>query len=97
MPYKNEILFDLGDRTVIVYSHDDLEDFLEDNKRLRSMPQKSDFMRATFRVPNIIAMKWLNEEWRHGNVGLKYLSKEWDELVSKKSRDPDYKHLWVDK
>lgn len=82
-------------RTITVYSRDDVEPFLEHNKRLRSMGQKSDMMRHVASIPNVICVKWLNEEWRRGNH-IRYLSEEWDQIVAKKLQDPDWAYLRVD-
>ena len=46
-------------------------------------------------IPNIIMVKWLNEEWAKGS-NVRYLSKEFDELVAKKLKDPEYAYLRVD-
>ena len=89
-------LVNLGDRTVVVHSTQDVEPILENNKRLRVTSQKSDWGRHVASIPNVIALKWLNEQWERGNY-IRYLSREWDELVSRKLMDPDWKFLRVDK
>ena len=95
--HKTEIRLDKTDRSITVYSHDDVEDILENNKRLRSTPQKSDWGRHVASIPNVISVKWLNEEWERGNTNLRFLSKEWDELVAKKLKDPEWAYLRTDK
>jgi hypothetical protein len=81
-------------RTIAVVSADDVEPILEHNKALRSMEQRGDF-RHLGCVPNVIAVKWLNEEWQRGNH-IRYLSKEWDALLAKKLRDPEWAYLRTD-
>lgn len=92
---KTEIV-QLERRHVAVYSIDDVEPILEHNKLLRTMEQKSDWGRHVGTVPNIIAVKWLNEEWQRGNP-IRYLSREWMDLVEKKLNDPDWAYLRTDK
>ncbi len=91
-----EIRLDKTDRKIIVASSDDVEDILEHNKLLRTMPQKSDWGRHIASIPNVICVRWLNEEYQRGHE-IKFLSKEWDELVAKKLQDPDWAYLRTDK
>lgn len=85
-----------SEKTVIVAAEDDVEDVLDHNKMLRSLPQKSDWGRHVASIPSIILVKWLNEAWNRGH-NIRILSREWDELVSRKLRDPDWAYLKVDK
>lgn len=84
------------DRSITVYNEDDVDEILEHNKTLRSMPQKSDWGRHIATIPNIVCVQWLNEEWQRGSK-VRFLSKEWDQLVAKKLNDPDWKYLRTDK
>jgi hypothetical protein len=84
-----------ADRAVTVYSTDDVEPILEHNKTLRGLDQKSDWGRHVASIPNIIMVQWLNQEWQRGS-DVRYLSKEWDELVAKKLRDPEWAYLRTD-
>jgi hypothetical protein len=76
----------------------DVEDIIENNKRLKNTPQDK---KANFRhiasIPNIFIEKWLREEWARGNINLKWCGPEMDALVAKKLRDPDYAFLRTDK
>lgn len=85
------------EKTIVVVSEDDVEDVLERNKVLRSLPQKSDWGRHVASIPSIILVQWLNEEYQRGNNTIKFLSAEWDKLVAKKLSDPDWAYLRVDK
>src|SRR5689334_12883487 len=82
-------------RNIAVVSTDDVEPILEHNKLLRSLQQKSDWGRHVARIPNVICVKWLNEEWNRGN-NIRYLSAEWDELIAKKLQDPEWAYLRTD-
>ena len=82
-------------RTIAVYSVDDVEPILEHNKALRAIDQKSDWGRHVASIPNVIMVKWLNEEWSRGS-NVRYLSAEWDQLVAKKLKDPEWAYLRVD-
>jgi hypothetical protein len=37
----------------------------------------------------VILLRWLNEEYVRGNTQLRMFTREFDELVAKKLRDPD--------
>jgi hypothetical protein len=82
----------LHGRDLIVHSHQDVEDIIERNKRLAREPQKGDF-RHVAAIPLNIINQWLNEEWARGNVGLKLSGPEFDALVARKLRDPDWRYL----
>ena len=85
------------DSLIVAESMQDVEPILERNKALRSTPQKSDWGRHVASIPCVILTKWLNEEYMRGNVELRMFTKEFDELVAKKLRDPDWAFLRVDK
>ena len=48
-------------------------------------------------IPNVILVRWLNEDYARGDMGLRVFSKEFDTLVAKKLNDPDWKLLRVDR
>lgn len=82
-------------RSIAVYSTADVEPILEHNKALRTIDQQSDWGRHIGCVPNIICVKWINEEWQRGNP-IRYLSREWDELLARKLKDPEWAYLRTD-
>lgn len=84
------------DSLLIANTMQDVEPILERNKMLRTMPQKSDWGRHIASIPNVEIVRWLNEEWARGNADIRFGSKEFDELVAKKLRDPDYAYLRTD-
>lgn len=75
----------------------DVEGILEQNKKLRTMDQQSDWGRHVARIPNIFLEQWLREEYQRGNVGLRMYSKDFDKVIERKLRDPDWAFLRVDK
>ena len=83
------------DSIIIVQSMQDVEAILERNKLLRSMPQKSVWGRHVASIPNVILVKWLNEEHARGNVALRLFSKEFDAVIACKLRDPEWRYLRV--
>jgi hypothetical protein len=89
------ILDPSGDLTA--HSYQDVEDIIERNKALQSEPQRSDWGRHVATIPNNILLAWLNEEWARGNTSLRLLSREFDALIAKKLRDPDWRFLRTDK
>lgn len=94
---KTLIHQDYSERTTTFERVQDVEPILENNKRLRSLPQKSDWGRHIASIPNILIEKWLFEEWAFGNKALMYGGKEFGELIARKLRDPEYAYLRVDK
>src|SRR5262249_17031694 len=84
------------DSIIVVASMQDVEPILERNKALRSMPQKSDWGRHVASIPNVILVKWLNEEHARGRTDLRLFSREFDELVQRKLADPEWKYLRTD-
>lgn len=75
----------------------DVEPILERNKLLRTMEQRSDWGREVAEIPNVIYVRWLDEEHRRGNTSLRLFTPEFDLIVQKKLQDPDWAHLRTDK
>jgi hypothetical protein len=82
---------------LIAHTYQDVEDIIERNKALQSEPQRSDWGRHVATIPNNILLAWLNEEWARGNISLRLFSREFDALVARKLRDPDWRFLRTDK
>lgn len=94
---RTDVLLDRTDKRIIASTWQDVEPILERNKALRSQPQKSDWGRHVATIPNVILVRWLNEEYAAGNVGLRMYTPEFNELVACKLADPDWAYLRVDK
>ena len=93
---KTEIVKLTDKRSIAVVSTDDVEAILEHNKLLRSMEQtNTDGIRHKYSIPNVFMVKWLNEAWQRGH-NVRYLSREWWELIEKKMADPDHAAFRVD-
>lgn len=75
----------------------DVEPILEWNKEARRDEQKSDWGRHVARIPNVIYVKWLDEEHRKGNTSLRLFTPEFDAIVQKKLQDPEWAYLRVDR
>jgi hypothetical protein len=80
---------DRNDRLIVAENIQDVEPILEHNKHLQSEPQKSDWGRHVARVPDVMVVKWLNEERARGNTELRYLGPGFDEWFARKIRDPE--------
>lgn len=80
-----------------IYSEQDVEPILERNKELRSIEQKSDWGRHIASIPNVILVRWLNEEYARGNTQLRMFTPEFNAIVKKKLYDPEWKYLRVDR
>ena len=91
---ETRLHFDNGNMTV--ENVQDVSDILENNKRLRSIAQKSDWGRHVASIPNVIMTRWLNEEWAKGNTTIKLFGPEMDALVERKLKDPEWAYLRTD-
>jgi hypothetical protein len=94
---RTDVLLDCGDRRIIAVTTQDVEPILEHNKALRGEPQRSDWGRHVATIPNVILVKWLNEEYAAGNNRLRMYTPEFNELVARKLRDPDWAYLRTDR
>jgi hypothetical protein len=88
---------DRGEGIIVAERWQDVEDIIEHNKRLQSEPQRSDWGRHIASIPNIFLEQWLNEEWRRGNTSIRLFSEEFNRLIARKLRDPDWRFLRTDK
>jgi hypothetical protein len=79
---------------VVAESIQDVEPILERNKALRGEAQKSDWGRHIGTIPNVLIVKWMNEE---GADVLRMGSEEFGAFIKRKLDDPDWRHLRTDK
>ena len=91
-----ETRFHFDDGNMIVENVQDVGDIIENNKRLRSVAQKSDWGRHVASIPNVIMTRWLNEEWAKGNTTIRLFGPEMDALVERKLKDPEWAYLRTD-
>jgi hypothetical protein len=93
---RTQLRLDRSERKIIALTEQDVEPILERNHALRGEPQTSDWGRHVASIPNVILVRWLNEEYARGHVRLRMFTREFDELVQRKLRDPDWKYLRTD-
>ena len=91
------IHLDSNGRDLTIQHTQDVEPILEWNKEARRDEQHSDWGRHVARIPNVIYVKWLDEEHRKGNTSLRLFTAEFDEIVQKKLQDPEWAYLRVDR
>lgn len=84
--------YDAAERNFTFVVAQDVEPILEANKTSRSEAQRGDW-RKVASIPNVILMRWLNEERDRGNIGLRMYTDEFDWLVERKLADPDWAYL----
>lgn len=89
--------FDSNGKDLAIEHVQDVEPILERNKLLRGEEQKSDWGRHVASIPNVIYVRWLDEERAKGNTSLRMFSPEFDEIVQKKLQDPEWAYLRTDK
>lgn len=87
---------DESEKSFTINRVQDVEPFLERNKYLQTVEQKSDWGRHIADIPFVFIEKWLREEWDRGNVNIKFLDPEFDKICERKLRDPDWKFLRTD-
>ncbi|GLH77494.1 hypothetical protein SSBR45G_24020 [Bradyrhizobium sp. SSBR45G] len=86
------------DGTRLVIEHvQDVAPILDWNSDARREEQHSDWGRHVARIPNVIYVKWLNEEYARGNTRLRLFTPEFDAIVQQKLSDPDWAYLRTDK
>ena len=83
-------------RTIVRERVQDVEPILERNKALRDLAQPSDWGRHIASIPCVFMEKWLNEEHARGNVSLRMYTPEFDALIARKLKDPEWKWLRTD-
>jgi len=97
MSVQTRISSDISERKYTFERVQDVEPILDDNNRLRSEPQKSDWGRHKARIPNVIYEKWFNE-YNEGRStpDLNIFSDDFNAYVNRKLNDPDWAFLRVD-
>jgi hypothetical protein len=97
MMVDTRLHLDPNGRDLTIERTQDVEDILARNKALRGEEQRSDWGRHVASIPCVILELWLNEEAARGDRTMCWGSHEFDALVAKKLRDPDWAYLRTDK
>ena len=89
--------FDSETGALIIGQWQDVEDIIEENKRLANLPKpRSDWGRLYARIPNNILFMWWIED-TGGNPEYKITgSRYFNEFVAKRLEDPQWRYLRVD-
>ncbi|NEU94811.1 hypothetical protein [Bradyrhizobium uaiense] len=88
---------DSNGQDLAIESIQDVEPILQWNQEARRDEQRSDWGRHVARIPNVIYVKWLNEEHARGNINLRLFTEEFDQIVQKKLQDPEWIYLRTDR
>jgi hypothetical protein len=88
---------DANGRDMAIEHVQDVEPILEWNKAARRDQQRSDWGRHVARIPNVVLVKWLDEEYAKGRTALRMFSSEFDEIVQRKLQDPEWAYLRTDR
>ena len=94
---RTDLLLDRNEKIIVAATTQNVEPILDRNRALRGEPQRSDWGRHVATIPNVILVKWLNEEYARGNLALRMFTAEFNELVARKLNDPEWAYLRVDK
>ena len=87
------IHLDGNEGTVTFERIQDVEPILEHNKDRRSEGQRNDVFHYVGEIPNVIIDRWLKEEWERGNTTIRLGGEEFQRLIMRKLRDPDWAWL----
>src|SRR5262245_60745118 len=94
---QTSVLLERGPRAreslIIASSIQDVEPILELNARERGAARRGGWGRHVARIPNVILVKWLDEEHARGNAGLRLFTREFDALIARKLADPEWAYL----
>lgn len=94
MTVETRFHVDRSDNRIIAQRIQDVEDILDRNKALQNEQQtRGASWHHCASIPNVILERWLNEEYARGNVSLRLFTPEFDALVWRKLRDPDWRWL----
>lgn len=88
---------DSNGRDLAIEHVQDVEPILQWNEEARRGEQRSEWGRHVARIPNVIYIKWLDEEHARGNISLRLFTPEFDEIVQKKLADPAWAYLRTDR
>lgn len=88
---------DSNGRDLSIEHIQDVEPILRWNHEARRDEQRSEWGRHVARIPNVIYVKWLDEEHARGNTGLRMFTPEFDRIVQRKLDDPAWAYLRIDK
>jgi hypothetical protein len=85
---------DANGKDLAIEHWQDCEDIIERNKQLRNTPQKSDWGRHIASIPNVILLKWMQDD---GVDVMQMRGDDFGKYIKRKLSDPDWAHLRVDK
>lgn len=88
---------DANGRDLAIEHVQDVAPILDWNKEARREEQRADWGRHVARIPNVIYVKWLNEEHARGNTSLRLFTPEFDQVVQRKLDDPEWAYLRTDR
>lgn len=88
---------DRNGRDLAIEHLQDVEPILQWNSQARGEQQRSEWGRHVARIPNVIYVRWLNEEHGRGNTSLRMFSSKFDRVVQQKLEDPDWAYLRTDR
>ena len=91
---RSRIHLDADGDALTIEHVQDVEPILERNKALCGEAQSSDWGRHIATIPNVVIVKWMNEE---GADVLRMSGEEFGAFIRRKLDDPDWRHLRVDK
>jgi len=94
MSVATRLHFDASENKITAQRTQDVEDIIEHNKVLRSMPQKSDWGRHKWNLPNVIVEQFYKSY--NGDGPPKPMNAEFWAYVDRKMDDPDYRAFRVD-
>lgn len=90
-------LLKFDDDSLQVKVTQDVEDIIENNKRLQTTPQKSDWGRHIASVPNVFINKMMDDAYARGNVNMKMFDEEFNRFYEHNIRNnPEWRAFRTD-
>jgi hypothetical protein len=87
------IHLDSNGKDIAIEHLQDVEPILEWNALARQGEQRSEWGRHVARIPNVVYVKWLDEQHARGNRSIRMFTPEFDQIVQKKLEDPEWAYL----
>jgi hypothetical protein len=92
-----KVHLDPNGKDITIEQSQDVEPILDWNAEARRDEQRSEWGRHVARIPNVIYVRWLDDEHRKGNTSLRLFTPEFDQIVRKHLHDPDWAYLRTDR
>lgn len=81
-----------GNGTFVISAQQDVQPILDRNKAMQNAGKQTGDLRLVASIPTIFIEKFMNEQ---GFNLLKLGKQDFEKMIRKMRRDPDYRHLFI--